>query len=199
MDEARFVESATEEWRVVYSFALRLTRDAHSAEDLTQDVYVQALRPERIEAFEPRGGGVRAWLLRITYRAFLNRKQRERHEGTLFPPLDDAVESVTVESIDAAAARDFDWEGIDERIKQAVASLDSGSREVLLLWAVEQLHYREIAEVLGVPIGTVMSRLHRARSKVSASLLSDPGAVADLGLRAFGTRPVTHGRPEGAS
>jgi len=182
LDRTRFVELATAEWRAVYRFALRLTRDPHRAEDLVQDVYTQALKPERIEAFEPRGGGVRAWLLRVAYRSFLSMVERTRRDGATFRELVEGDDTAP-ETVSATLARDFDWETVDARIKDAVARLDQGSRDVLLLWAVERLQYHEIASVLEVPIGTVMSRLHRARTKVSKELLSDADAVEDLGLR----------------
>ncbi len=182
MERTRFVELATAEWRAVYRFALRLTRDPHRAEDLVQDVYTQALKPERIEAFEPRGGGMRAWLLRVTYRSFLSMVERTRRDGATFRELVDGDDAVP-ETVSATLARDFDWDTVDARLKGAVVRLDQGSRDVLLLWAVERLQYHEIASVLEIPIGTVMSRLHRARSRVSKELLSDPDAVEDLGLR----------------
>jgi RNA polymerase sigma-70 factor (ECF subfamily) len=189
MDRTRFLESATGEWRSVYRFALRLTRDAHGAEDLVQDVYTQALRPERIQAFEPQRGGMRAWLLRITYRAFLAVANRGRNDGLLFRPLEEAQDSLAREALPASRTNNFDWEGVDERIKDAVAHLDEGSREVLLLWAIDELQYQEIADVLEIPIGTVMSRLHRARTNVSGFLLADPSAREDLGLPTSETRP----------
>jgi len=182
LDRTRFLELATAEVNAVYRFALRLTRDAHRAEDLVQDVYTQALRPERIAAFEPRGGGIRAWLLRVTYRSFLSMIERSRRDGAIFRELLDGDDAAP-EAVSATLAADFDWESVDGRLKVAVAHLDAGSREVLLLWAVEHLQYHEIASVLDIPIGTVMSRLHRARSRVSKELLTDPGAIEDLGLR----------------
>jgi RNA polymerase sigma-70 factor (ECF subfamily) len=194
MDRARFLGLATDEWRAVYRFALRLARDPHRAEDLVQDVYAQALRPARIEAFEPRGGGVRAWLLRITYRTFLARSERVRREGALFRELAGSDAQAT-EAIGATRARDFDWEDVDGKLRDAVAELDPGSREVLMLWAVDQLQYQEIASVLGIPIGTVMSRLHRARTKVSKALLADPQAVEELGLRTL-EAPIPTAREE---
>ncbi|MBI5362445.1 MAG: sigma-70 family RNA polymerase sigma factor [Planctomycetes bacterium] len=194
MDRTRFLELATAEWKAVYRFALRLTRDPHRAEDLVQDVFTQALRPERIAAFEPRGGGVRSWLLRITYRAHLSKADRSRLEGTLFTPVDESDPAAGV-AIEATRVQDFDWDGVDERLRAAVGELDAGSREVLMLWAVEHLQYQEIAGVLDIPIGTVMSRLHRARTKVSQSLLSDAEAADDLGLRRLGPSPTAAAAP----
>ena len=64
----------------------------------------------------------------------------------------------------------LDWEQVDDRLKEAIHALPDHYREVLLLWAVEGLKYREIADVLGVALGTVMSRLYRARSVLSEQL-----------------------------
>ncbi|MEO1511747.1 MAG: sigma factor-like helix-turn-helix DNA-binding protein, partial [Planctomycetota bacterium] len=77
----------------------------------------------------------------------------------------------------------LDWEQVDGRLKKAIGELKVEYREVLLMWGVEGLKYREIATILDVPIGTVMSRLHRARKLLSDALLADEQAVADLGLR----------------
>lgn len=194
MDRTRFIELATAEWRAVYRFALRLTRDPHRAEDLVQDVYAQALKPERIEAFEPRGGGVRSWLLRVTYRAFLSLAERTRRDNATFREFIEGDEAAP-DAVSAALAHDFDWDAVDSRLKDAVGRLDEGSREVLLLWAVESLQYHEIASVLDIPIGTVMSRLHRARTRISKELLSDERAVEDFGLRSL--QSPLHGETDG--
>ena len=105
----------------------------------------------------------------------------------------------TTETISATRASEFDWEGVDGRLREAVTDLDAGSREVLLLWAVDQLQYQEIATVLGIPIGTVMSRLHRARTKASKALLSNPQAVEELGLHTLQPPIPTASEEERAS
>ncbi len=191
MDRAAFKASATEHWPAVQRFAQRLTRDPLAAEDLVQDVYTQALEPRRIAAFEPRGGGLRSWLLRITYHSFLRQANRAKRDAFLFEPLGETDPSGQ-EALSAQSAASFDWDGVDQQLKSAVAELDVGAREVLLLWAVDHLSYAEIADVLGTPIGTVMSRLHRARSHASQSLLANPRAVDNLGLR-----PVKARQPRG--
>lgn len=179
MDRAQFLDLIIAEWKPVHRFALRLARDSHLAEDITQDVYTQALRPERIAAFEPRGGGLRSWLLRITYRTYMAHAEKHRTRGERQDAWGEAAEVEAPAATDAGA---FDWEHVDERVRGAVEQLDDGSRAVLLLWAVDRLQYKEIAEVLGIPIGTVMSRLHRARTRASASLLADPRGIDHLDL-----------------
>lgn len=179
MDRAHFLNLAIAEWTTVHRFALRLVKDSHLAEDITQDVYAQALRPDRIEAFEPRGGGLRSWLLRITYRTFLAHAARDHRQSALFDEASEEIAS-TSESPSAMEAGSFDWDAVDERVRSAVDQLDAGSREVLMLWAVDRLQYKEIAEVLDIPIGTVMSRLHRARTRASATLLTDARGMDDL-------------------
>ena len=77
---------------------------------------------------------------------------------------------------------------MDDRLKKAIEELKDDYREVLLMWGVDGLKYREIAEILEVPIGTVMSRLHRARKLLADRLLEDPGAADEMGLRMFEDR-----------
>ncbi|MGV6813480.1 MAG: sigma-70 family RNA polymerase sigma factor, partial [Phycisphaerales bacterium] len=78
---------------------------------------------------------------------------------------------------------DLNWEHVDDRLKSAIDDLKDEYREILMLWGVDGLKYREIAEIIGVPIGTVMSRLHRARKLLADQLMSDEQVVDDLGLR----------------
>jgi RNA polymerase sigma factor (sigma-70 family) len=91
-------------------------------------------------------------------------------------PEDAAAGETTAEAVEAAlASGETPWmrlnpDDLDERLKKALETLQEEYQLVLLLWAVEDLSYKEIADVLDVPIGTVMSRLHRARQKLSAQL-----------------------------
>jgi RNA polymerase sigma-70 factor (ECF subfamily) len=78
----------------------------------------------------------------------------------------------------------FDWEHVDDRLRKIIEELKDEYRQVLLMWGVQGLKYREIAEVLDVPIGTVMSRLHRARKLVADALAEQPRALEELGIRA---------------
>ena len=124
-------------------YARALTRDADIADDLVQDTLVRALRSERLFL----GGDIRSWLRR---RSLARRPQ--------FTPLPEGT----------ADASGTEAEGRD--IARALAMLVEEQRSVLLLVMLEGLSYRDVAEIQGVPIGTVMSRLARARAHVKASL-----------------------------
>lgn len=151
--------------------ARQLARDDQSAADLVQETYLRALRA--CDGFEERAGGLRAWLFRILHNVFFTEHQRAKRR-----PL--AMDDAGVDAPHPGPEPDadlplwnlagLDWERVDDRIKLAIERLRADFREVLLLWAVEGLKYREIAHVLDVPIGTVMSRLHRARATLTEEL-----------------------------
>jgi RNA polymerase sigma-70 factor (ECF subfamily) len=131
-----------------------LTRDAETADDLVQDTLVRALRSEHLF----HGGDVRAWLFTILTNLNRNRlRSLARRPSTAQLEDDDAADLAGPE----AGGRD---------IERALALLVDDQRQALLLVTLEGLSYREVAEVQGVPIGTVMSRLARARAQVKAYL-----------------------------
>lgn len=134
-------------------YARALTRDADIADDLVQDTLLRALRSEHLFI----GGDVRKWLYTI-----LGNLDRNRRRALARRP-------ATMTLIDASAgASGTEAEGRD--IACALAALGEDQRSVLLLVALEGLSYREVADILEVPIGTVMSRLMRARGHVKAYL-----------------------------
>ncbi|MFG0282852.1 MAG: sigma-70 family RNA polymerase sigma factor [Phycisphaerales bacterium JB039] len=195
MERQQFEQLALEHLDAVYRMAFHLTRNAEEAEDLTQEVYLRALRPSSSENFETRGGGMRAWLFTIAHNTFYSRIKRERKApkavGEFFG--EEAGGPAPDEAPTAWNLATLDWEHVDGRIKRAIEELRPEFREVLLLWGVEGLKYREIAEILEVPIGTVMSRLHRARKLVADQLGEQEGASEELGL---GQRGVTEREAE---
>ena len=150
--------------------ALRHTRDPEAAADLVQETVLRALRAEA--RFDLRPIGVRPWLLTILRNAFYGEQGRRRRHR--FVPLgDDApVEARRREVSDEGAV---DWEQVDGRVARAVRQLPERQREVLLLSAVEGQTYAAMAEALGVPPGTVMSRLHRARGALARELADVAG------------------------
>ncbi len=172
--------------------AFHLTRRPDEAEDLVQEVYVRAMRPKTIERFEESAGtgGMRSWLFAICHNLFYTKiKKDARRPGTV-EEFYTASETERAPE-DAAPAYDlaaFDWEHVDGRLKAAIDDLKPDYREALLLWGVEGLKYREIAAIMDVPIGTVMSRLNRARKLLSERLMAGDGAVSDLGLGTGGQR-----------
>jgi len=135
-------------------YARALTRDAEAADDLVQDTLVRALRSEHLF----HGGEIRSWLYTILTNLNRNRLRSLSRRPSLSPIEDaDAPDMPGPE----AGSRD---------IARALASLVEEQRVALLLLVLEGLSYREIAEVQGVPIGTVMSRLARARAQIKAYL-----------------------------
>src|SRR5690348_3782006 len=135
-------------------YARALARDAETADDLVQDTLVRALRSEHLF----HGGEVRSWLYTILTNLNRNRLRSLARRPTLSPLEDnDAPDLAGPE----AGGRDID---------RALATLVEDQRNALLLVVLEGLTYREVAEVQGVPIGTVMSRLARARVQIKTYL-----------------------------
>jgi RNA polymerase sigma-70 factor, ECF subfamily len=165
---AEFQSLATAEIDSVYRFARSLTKQLAEADDLVQETYLRAIRGW--EGFALRDHGIRAWLLRIAHNTHLNRVtsasvRRETRRQAV--ELDELVHSPT-----PVPEGPVDWSEFDGRLLSALEQLPDGLRSVLCLWALENLTYREVAEVLEVPIGTVMSRLHRARQVLQERLQS---------------------------
>jgi RNA polymerase sigma-70 factor, ECF subfamily len=135
-------------------YARALTRDGDVADDLVQDTLVRALRSEHLF----HGGDVRSWLYTILTNLNRNRLRSLSRRPTLMP----------MDENDAADMAGPEAGGRD--IERALATLVDEQRAALLLVVLEGLSYREVAEVQGVPIGTVMSRLARARAQVKSFL-----------------------------
>ncbi len=135
-------------------YARALTRDADAADDLVQDTLVRALRSEHLF----HGGDVRSWLYTILTNLNRNRLRSLARRPLLSP----------IEDNDAPDMAGPEAGGRD--IERALATLVEDQRTALLLVVLEGLSYREVAEVQGVPIGTVMSRLARARVQIKAYL-----------------------------
>jgi RNA polymerase sigma-70 factor (ECF subfamily) len=157
-DEA-FSQEALSYVDSLYGTALRLTRRPADAEDLVQDTYLKAFRSSG--QFR-RGTNLKAWLFTILHNTFRNMR---RHDGR--NPID--VDSEYVEQAPARAPNDFSPEelltraSLDVDLKDALDALPEAFRQAVWLRDVEELTYAEIAEVLDIPIGTVMSRISRGR------------------------------------
>jgi len=155
---------------LAYRLALRLTGSAHEAEDLVQDTFLRAYRA--FDRFELREYGAKPWLLKILHHVFCTRWGRAAREPTLLQDVDfdDFAAELEREPLPQLAAGQIDWDGFDEELKTAVGRLPPEYRSVLLLWALGELTYKEISTVLGCAMGTVMSRLYRARQMLGQSL-----------------------------
>ncbi len=183
MERAEFEKLALEHLDAVYRVAMSLTKHPDEASDLVQETYLRAIRSSA--KFEEKGKGMRAWLFTIAHNTFYSRAKREKRGPTAVPELFDA-ESREIAPDEPPPAWDLaslDWEQVDGRLKTLIDDLKPEHREVLLLWGVEGMKYRQIAEIMGVPIGTVMSRLHRARKILTDGLEE---AAPDLGWSATG-------------
>ncbi len=141
-------------------YARALTRDGDLADDLVQDTLVRALRSERLFI----GGDLRSWLYTILTNLNRNRRRSLARKPTITTLVDTAAEASGTEA-----------EGRD--IANALATLVEDQRAVLLLVVLEGLSYREVADVQGVPIGTVMSRLARARAHVKSYIEGERPAL----------------------
>lgn len=149
----------------VYGFARWLTRDPLVAQDVAQEAMLRALR--YVHSF--RGGEPRPWLLGIVRNVWTDLRAKS---GLNDRPLDD----VEGRAADGPDPEESALSGDRRRhIAAALAALPVESREILVLREIEDLSYKEIGHVLGLPIGTVMSRLARAREKLAAELRSRLG------------------------
>ncbi len=166
-----FENLALEHLDAVYRMAMQLARHPDEAADLVQDTYLRALRAS--ERFEETGGGVRPWLFKILRNVFYTCKSKAKREWVVAEELEGLTTKSPGPGEPAPAwnLATFDWEQVDERLKAAIEQLRPEYRTVLLLWAVEGMKYREIAEIEDIPIGTVMSRLHRARRILAKELI----------------------------
>jgi len=157
----------------LYGAALRLTRSESDAEDLVQDTFLRAYRfHDRFEA----GTNMRAWLHRIQTNTFINRYRRKTRERDVFEGV--AAEAVGSGVMSRSAMRALSQPVMTaerpllaREIQRALDTLPEDYRVMILLADVEELSYREIAEAIGCPIGTVMSRLHRARKAMQKQLI----------------------------
>ena len=173
-DPAQFTDQAMEYMPSLYSAALRMTRNPSDAEDLVQETYLRAYRG--FGGFQE-GTNLKAWLYRILTNTFINRyrAKKRRPEET---ELDDVEDFYLYRRIggleEARSSRSAEDELMDllpeAEVKDAVESLPENFRLPVLLADVEGFSYKEIAEILDIPIGTVMSRLHRGRKGLQKAL-----------------------------
>lgn len=165
MNREDFEPLALEHLDAVYRLAFHLTQSVDEAEELVQEVYVRAFRPSSMAGYDPSRNAMKSWLFAICHNAFFSESARRRR-GHASLPEQELVEATPEESAEVVTAwnrPNIDWERVDGDLRALIDDLRPEYREVLLLWGVEGMKYREIGEVLGVPLGTVMSRLYRAR------------------------------------
>src|SRR6201996_1373048 len=148
-----------------YAFALHLCRDASTAEDLTQEAYLKALR-----SFSGyRGGEPKAWLLAIVRSCFLDWARGRKAWTAMVDPHADEAAAEAPAPDPTAEERMVQQAGAQE-LRRAIDGLPEPFKETLVLRELQEMNYRQIAEITGAPIGTVMSRLAGARAMLIAAL-----------------------------
>ncbi len=192
-----FQKAALPHLDALYNFALKMTRDERDAEDLVQETYLRAYR--FFDRYEP-GTNIKAWLFRILKNNSINRYRSRQREGEAvdFGKIEESYESVISEAhrhrerSPEEAMLDTD---LVEALDEAIAALPSEYREVSMMAIVEEMSYREIAQALDIPIGTVMSRLHRGRRLLQKRLVEHLSRATPEG----GSGPALAPRRSGAS
>jgi len=164
LSAATFEDLAVPLFDQLYNFARWLTRDAAEAEDLVQETYAKALRG--FSTFQA-GTNFRAWIFRILRNSFLNSRTGLKTTIPLGEEEDNELASADPTPEGVLLAK------MDQKtVRQALEDLPVHFREVLLLCEVEEMSYEEIAQTVGIPIGTVMSRLSRARKALRGKLVA---------------------------
>ena len=167
-DQAKFAELATPFMSALYAAALRMTRNPSDAEDLVQETYLEGFRE---------GTNLKAWLYRILTNTFINtyRAKKRRPDQVDLDDVEDFYIFRRLGGLEAAdAERTAETEALaampDDEVKKALESIPEQFRMAVILADIEGFSYKEIAEILDVPIGTVMSRIHRGRRQLQKLL-----------------------------
>ncbi len=174
-----FEQEVLEHLDVLYGVAFRLTKDGSGAEDLVQDTIVKAIRAR--EQYRP-GTNLKAWLLRILTNTFINSRRRGGLErGVLEGPDAEPLTDRWIGAETMRAMREPERQAlaplVEAEVQQALASLPDHFRMAIVLSDIEGLSYKEIAEAMDCPVGTVMSRLHRARAVLKTLLREHAAAL----------------------
>jgi RNA polymerase sigma-70 factor, ECF subfamily len=182
-DQAQFSDLAMEYMPALYTAALRMTRNPADAEDLVQETYLKAYRA--FASFEL-GTNLKAWLYRILTNTYINTYRAKQRRPDI-ADVEDVEDLYLYHRLSgeqsASLGRSAEDEALDRftdtDVKAAIESLPDSFRMAVLLADVEGFSYKEIAEITDVPIGTVMSRIHRGRKALQKALI-DRGSTRGL-------------------
>lgn len=181
-DRAAFEEAALPLMDYLYAKALKLTRNPNDAEDLVQDTYALGLR--KFHMYE-QGTNLKAWLSRIQFNYFISqyRRKKKRPDGASISGMEEIVrdrEHVSYDpelldmDPDEMLAHEAFIDRLPSELRNGLSELDERYRDVLLMNVIGQKSYKDIAESLSVPVGTVMSRLSRAKAALRNLLGGGP-------------------------
>jgi RNA polymerase sigma-70 factor, ECF subfamily len=156
----------------LYRTATRLTRDATDADDLVQETYMQAWKS--FDSYEL-GTNCRAWLYKILFNKFDHHRRKKYTQAKYFQEADELVFANSVQKVSVPENL------TDSEVIAALDKLPDHYRSVVLLADVHEFDYKEVAQILDIPIGTVMSRLNRARTQLKKSLAK---VATEYGIKA---------------
>lgn len=173
-DRVHFEEEALELADQVYRVARRLVSTREEAEDLMQETYARAFRAWR--SFQP-GTNLRAWLLRILTNLNIDRGRRQQRSPD-FQPLEEGDYYLYNRLEESGREANVDQERVDDRLSQddvvqALSAVPHDFRDVIVLVDIGDFSYADAAQILDIPLGTVMSRLHRGRRQLKANLAEE--------------------------
>ena len=187
-EHTRFEEEVVPYMRKLYPAALRMTRNPSDAEDLIQETFARAY--VAFHQFSP-GTNLSAWLYRILANTFINTRRKRRREPA-HSVFSEFGELLVPETLLSQAARSAEEEALDRladsEVLRALRDLPEGFSATIYLADIEGYPYKEIAEIMGTPIGTVMSRLHRGRQRLRARLVAHGRGRDDAGQPSALTR-----------
>ena len=164
-EQTAFLERAIEQYgKATYNYALRLTHNEADARDLTQDAFIRVYRAWK--SFQP-GTSFLSWVYRIVTNLYRDELRRRKGRYQEEIPEDNAPQEFGGERpLAVEAADEFVERQLSEPVSKALGALSQDQRQVIVLADIEEYSYQEIAEIVGCSIGTVRSRLHRARHQL---------------------------------
>lgn len=169
--QSDFEREALPHMNALYSFALRLCRNREDANDLVQETFMKGFR--FFDKFE-RGTNCKAWLFRILKNTYINQYRKDKREPDIveYDVIEEFYDLIRSDSSDSTDLQKKIFDNLlDDEVSTALESLPETFRTAIILCDLEGMTYEEIAEIIECPIGTVRSRLHRARKMLASQLL----------------------------